>query len=446
MKSAKFTSIFLLFSILYFPVFGYKGNANIMSEDLQDMMKKAEEGDAYYQAVLGVLYRTGERVDAISLSEAEKWTTKAAEQKHPIGLANLGIIAMQSNYPAIANKHFDRAIDAKLKDLASVGDPIANYCMAEMFSSANPKDYSSASRYYGRAMNEGHQTSKGLLGSMNLFGIGIDVNRAKGLRLLEDASVKGSPIAGFSLGIAYVRGIGVEKNDETAIKWMQMSADKGYAQAQFYMGMAYQRGEGVSVDYEKSLYYLREASAQNFPEAEKVLTKAMEMPESQEILDRIVAQKKEQMKEKLASIDSENVQVSSPVTQREVEKIQQVVVSVPEVETKEASPTVSDIVNGPVLSFVESLKQKAEHGDVEAMKSLARRYSIMEQNYEESARWYEKAAIQGDAAAQRFLGVLFMMGKGVPRDFDVAQKWLEKAISNGDSEAKKKLKLLEEIR
>lgn len=436
-----------------------RGNANVMSMPLELILEEAELGDGYYQGALGILYRTGEKVDMISQSIATEWTMKSAEQGHPLGYANKGIIAMQTNFPALAGKHFDQAIDAGLKTLASDGDPLANYCMAEIFSSSAKKDYKSSARYYGRAMNADHETSRGLLGAMHLFGIGIDKNRAKGLRLLKVASENGSPIAAFSLGIAYVRGIGVEVNQEEALKWMKLSAMKGYAQSQFFMARSYQKGDGVAQDFEKSLDYLRKAAAQNFSEAEKALNVVLEMPEYKAVVDKIIKEKKLRMDEKIQEFQAEQVEqpqveenqsmatklvsavkeVIIPEETEKADKEKKAIVTPKKMSTKEA------VIATEVKSYAETLKERAESGDLEAMKSLAGRYSIMEQDDEKAAKWYERAAIKGDATSQRFLGVLYMMGKGVPKDYAVARSWFEKASENGDKESRKKLKLLDDL-
>ena len=48
---------------------------------------------------------------------------------------------------------------------------------------------------------------------------------------------------------------------------------------------------------------------------------------------------------------------------------------------------------------------------------------------------FEKAAAQGDTAAQYSLGVCYYNGEGVGRDFAEAVKWFEKAAAQGDEDA-----------
>ena len=57
----------------------------------------------------------------------------------------------------------------------------------------------------------------------------------------------------------------------------------------------------------------------------------------------------------------------------------------------------------------------------------------------EAAKWYRKAAEQGNDLAQNSLGGMYYFGKGVPQDYVEAAKWLQKADDQGHAFAQKKL-------
>ena len=65
-------------------------------------------------------------------------------------------------------------------------------------------------------------------------------------------------------------------------------------------------------------------------------------------------------------------------------------------------------------------------------------------DYTEAAKWYRKAAEQGDADAQNNLGLCYERGQGVPEDYEEAVKWYRKAAAQGHAGAKKVLKELNE--
>ena len=49
----------------------------------------------------------------------------------------------------------------------------------------------------------------------------------------------------------------------------------------------------------------------------------------------------------------------------------------------------------------------------------------------EAVKWYRKAAEQGLASAQCYLGLRYDFGKGVPEDDAEAVKWYRKAAEQG---------------
>ena len=60
-----------------------------------------------------------------------------------------------------------------------------------------------------------------------------------------------------------------------------------------------------------------------------------------------------------------------------------------------------------------------------------------------AADWYERAALAGNAEAQRKFGLLLVKGgAGLPADQGRAKTWLQQAAAQNDAEAKKALESL----
>ena len=57
------------------------------------------------------------------------------------------------------------------------------------------------------------------------------------------------------------------------------------------------------------------------------------------------------------------------------------------------------------------------------------------QDYQEAAKWYLKAAAQGNTRAQFFVGRLYEKGQGVPQSDVTALSFYTLAAVNGDSRA-----------
>jgi len=88
-------------------------------------------------------------------------------------------------------------------------------------------------------------------------------------------------------------------------------------------------------------------------------------------------------------------------------------------------------VLGKGESKIENCYKKAEAGDAESQYTIGIQIengqSGFEQDYFEAAKWYERAALQGHAAAQLYFGVFLAQGKGVQQNVVEAYKWLDLA-------------------
>ena len=64
-------------------------------------------------------------------------------------------------------------------------------------------------------------------------------------------------------------------------------------------------------------------------------------------------------------------------------------------------------------------------------------YSVrgVPQDHAEAAKWFRKAADQGDVDTQFNLGAMYVNGEGVPQDHAEAVKWFRKAADQGDADA-----------
>ena len=56
-------------------------------------------------------------------------------------------------------------------------------------------------------------------------------------------------------------------------------------------------------------------------------------------------------------------------------------------------------------------------------------------DYSEAIIWYRQRAEQGQADAQYYLGLMYALGKGLPRDYRKAAMWFRKAAEQGYADA-----------
>ena len=84
-------------------------------------------------------------------------------------------------------------------------------------------------------------------------------------------------------------------------------------------------------------------------------------------------------------------------------------------------------------------RKAADQGDADAQFHLGSMYMHgrgVKQYYKEASRWYLKAADQGNAGAQYNIGLMYKQGRGVKQDEKKALRWLLKAAEQGHIEAR----------
>lgn len=80
---------------------------------------------------------------------------------------------------------------------------------------------------------------------------------------------------------------------------------------------------------------------------------------------------------------------------------------------------------------IDSVKVKAEKGDVEAQLELGLIYvqgKDVEQDFTAAKKWWDKAAEQGNDTARYYVGLMYARGDGVAKDMDQAKSlWQQSA-------------------
>ena len=80
-------------------------------------------------------------------------------------------------------------------------------------------------------------------------------------------------------------------------------------------------------------------------------------------------------------------------------------------------------------------RKAAEQGEAKAQERLGHMYrrgvGVAEDN-REAVKWYRKAAEQGNTEAQVHLGYMYANGEGVPEDYREAEKWRRQAAEQAE--------------
>ena len=133
----------------------------------------ADQGDAYAQYELGVIYRDGQGV-AQDYDQAVSWYRKAADQGNADAQNSLGV--MYANGQGVPKDYAQAA--SWYRKAADQGDAFAQSSLGIMYHDGQgvPKDYAQAASWYRKAADQGNNAAAGaqdLLGLMYEYGQGV---------------------------------------------------------------------------------------------------------------------------------------------------------------------------------------------------------------------------------------------------------------------------------
>lgn len=147
---------------------------------------------------------------------------------------------------------------------------------------------------------------------------------------------------------------------------------------------------------------------------------------------RILLEKKEEVSVKMEGADSD----SKDALNASLEEINRALVIVSWADRKETgisrdTDTVQ-ITGNQNSSRDDELKTQGTVSVTDERLVTANRLNFEEANYKEAYAIYEQLANEGVAEAQKNLGFMYILGKGIMADAERGYKWMEKAAQNGD--------------
>jgi len=184
---------------------------------------------------------------------------------------------------------------------------------------------------------------------------------------------------------------------DVAIKELTPEAKKGNTKAQTFLGWLYSSGTGVKQDQEKAFFWYEKAARQKYPAAQMRLARLYFY---------------------YTDIDIESGRLLIEI-----------------------------ITNIKAETIINWFKESKIPGDTRLYKHIGFYYKNIKNptDYSEVFKWYEKAALQGDAKSQYLIGALYSLGKGVQEDEIKATEWFKKAALQGDAESQYNLGLQYEL-
>jgi uncharacterized protein len=263
---------------------------------------------------------------------------------------------------------FTAAVDGYLA-AAEMGHREAQFQLAEMYLNGQGvmKDYKETFDWFHRAADQGDANAQNRLGWMSESGLGTEMNQIRAVNWFRMAAERGHLEAQFNLGAKYDNGEGVVQNYAEAARWYRLSAEQGLSDARFFLAQALEAGEGVPEDCQEAIDWYILAVEQGHRSAEIRLWTHV-------------------LGERYLPEDDE-------------EKL-----------------------------FIERLGAKMGHPL--AQFKLGYRLDVgdgVEKNLLQARCLYEKSANQGSLLGAAFLSLMYVYGRGVPKDDALACKWRSRA-------------------
>lgn len=237
-------------------------------------------------------------------------------------------------------------------------------------------------------------------------------------RLLENygENWKDVPLAQWQ----YARSLSLAAKYKKAAEWYLKSAQQGFDPAQSKLGIIYEQGEGVEQNYKEAVkWHLKAAEQDNV--------------DSMQALGVIFF------------IGLGEIPENVPKALKWCHKAS---------ETGEFGCSVAEFIlgniyhagEGVVQDYQESIKwylKAAESGHVSAQQSLGVRYNNggegVDRDYKQAFKWFQRAARQGDTRSQFYLAQYYNEGKGITQDYMKAHMWANLAGAGGNDVLNEKI-------
>ena len=421
-------------------------------------LKAAENGHAGAQFALGLMYAKGQGVSPDD-KEAVRWYRKAAGRDHAGAQCNIGW--MYENGRGVAQN--DKLAVAWYRKAAGREYAGAQFALGLMYANGRgvPQSYKDAVEWYWNASKRGHAAAQWNLmrlvegewqvdSEVNLwhrqadqgdafaqFAIGLSrmsQSEDDAKACFRKAAERGDAFAQFLLGMMLLHrpwyrkvsqfflGLmhshtrGVSQGDKAALEWFRKSAEQGNTFAQLYLATSYLIGRGVPRSDLEALAWLQKAANQGNYLAQCFLGGMYE--DGQVVPQSVKAAMGWYRKA------AEQSQVGAQCNLGWMHE-----------KGKEALQLDKQ---ADARQQADEWQEAAERGDSSACFKLGLMSVIgrgVPQSDKEAVAWFRKLAEQGHVLAEFALGLMCANGRGVLPSYQEAVSWFRKSAEKGESGA-----------
>lgn len=192
-------------------------DASTFHQGLHVIKKLADQGYAKAQLQLGGIYEFGLSDEGVNIVKAEYWYKKAANQKLPEALNELG-----------------------------------NFYFKQAEGTQNQEYYKNSFTSYSKAVDLGYTDSISMLSVFYERGIVVSKNDKKSIELLKQAVDKNNSIAMFNLAQRYEE-VPSFNNDKIIFELYKRSHELGYEPSTINLSIKYEKGLGVTKNIDEAI-------------------------------------------------------------------------------------------------------------------------------------------------------------------------------------------------
>ncbi len=247
--------------------------------------------------------------------------------------------------------------------------------------------------------------------------------------------------AQLALATAYERGSGTGKDATEALRWYRRAAEKGNVDAQLAVARFYKDGIGVPKDPAEALKWYGRAADQGNATAREWVARLAPAPTPAKPPAVASAPAKSPEPAKAAPSAKAESPKAEPAKALEAAKPPP---TTPEPAKAPEPVPPAAVASAPAQAPAAPTPQSAS--TPADMFTVGRNYELgrggLPVDFAEAAKWYRRAADQGEPRAQNNLGFAYQNGRGVPTDYVEARKWFEKSAAAGNVDGQNNLGVL----
>jgi len=472
----RFLPYFLCIFALNQALYANEG-AKWLRSSFADVQKAADAKDPYAQGFLSLVYAHGDKGMDVSFENAKGWAVLSSQSDHWLGHFAMGYLA---RFPSDGvdnarnvGRHYLKSFqdpDGKMIKAAATGDPIASFALAEIFTSDEVRpalvpDLDLAARHYSFSSNAGYGPAMvqfSLLKTHAVGDVGVSKDLAGGISLLQEASASDLPAAHHYLGRAYFKGLGVKTDLPQALIHFKAAADHGYAISQLTVADFYAYGVAGPPKVDLALRYARLAMGQMEKEALEKITEYEGILAAGKGDDGSVTGALPRVPDPIETVPPPPAPPSpgrpmppsslEPVLSPALPSPYSPAVPAPGVALNPPAPVATPSLPTPpplpTSPPAPSSLPLPSLGSSDELRELAKNHYFGRKSapdYAKSFALFTQSANSGDAEAARYLGIMYLRGKGVPKDNAKALEWFSLASDRGDTLAAKNVRMLKSV-